>query len=197
MKKILFLFIFGFILQHSFAQVAVNSCGTFTDKRDGKSYKTVTIGGLCIMAENLAYVPTDGKYWVYNNDPENMTKYGLLYDWKTALDVVPDGWHLPSKEEWETIYKAFGGDPKVAYTNVTTGSYKSFNAVLAGYQCGKSFFDEGVYAEYWGSTYDYEAEEDLYPSQNAWSFGVDSKNKEALVESYAIDCGHSIRLIKD
>ena len=197
MKKFLLLIFLGFYFLPSYTQNVVSSCGSFTDKRDGKTYKTITIGNLCIMAENLAYIPASGKYWVYNRNPENIKKYGLLYDWETAQAVVPDGWHLPSQEEWETIYKAFGGDPKTAFTSITTGAYRTFNPVYAGYQCGKSFYYEGVYAEYWGSTYDYEAEEDLYPSQNAWGFGVDSKNKEALVESYAIDCGHSIRLIKD
>jgi uncharacterized protein (TIGR02145 family) len=50
------------------------------------------------MAENLNFEANGSK--CYDNKPENCGKYGRLYDWNTAKEVCPSGWHLPSKEEW-------------------------------------------------------------------------------------------------
>jgi uncharacterized protein (TIGR02145 family) len=87
------------------AQVA----STFTDSRDGKTYKTIEIGTQTWMAENLAYKVSDG-CWGY---PDNIPKgnlYGLLYSWNTAISVCPEGWHLPSFIEWTTLINFLGGE---------------------------------------------------------------------------------------
>ncbi|MDR2595429.1 MAG: fibrobacter succinogenes major paralogous domain-containing protein [Fibromonadaceae bacterium] len=84
---------------------------TFTDKRDGKTYKTTKIGKLVWMAENLNYELGGSK--CYAEEPKNCKKYGRLYNWKTAKEACPEGWHLPSKEEWQKLIKAVG-DEKTA-----------------------------------------------------------------------------------
>jgi uncharacterized protein (TIGR02145 family) len=79
---------------------------TFTDSRDGKSYKWVEIGTQKWMAENLNYAAEGSK--CYEDNPSNCAIYGRLYNWDTALTACPSGWHLPTDAEWTTLENAVG-----------------------------------------------------------------------------------------
>ncbi len=87
--------------------------GTFTDSRDGKTYKTIRIGNQTWFTENLAYKANSG-CWAYDDKQSNVAKFGYLYDWETAKTVCPAGWHLPSDEEWKQLEMALGMTKKEA-----------------------------------------------------------------------------------
>ncbi len=92
---------------------------TYTDPRDGQTYRTVKIGDQVWMAENLNYEAKGSR--CYGNDPANAKKYGRLYNRKTAMKVCPPGWHLPSDKEWDVLIEFVGGK-EVAGKNLKSKS---------------------------------------------------------------------------
>jgi uncharacterized protein (TIGR02145 family) len=101
-----------FIATSSVAQVT----GTFTDSRDGKAYKTVTIGTQTWMAENLNFNTNfsgniNGTDSWCNTIDDMCVTYGRLYTYEAAKKYAcPSGWHLPSDADWKTLIDFLGGE---------------------------------------------------------------------------------------
>lgn len=113
-----------FILFVTFGTTIISNAqlkGTFTDTRDGNTYHWVQIGEQVWMSENLAYKPSKGNWWIYNNNPFYTSKVGYLYDWHTAMAVCPPGWHLPNNSEWRQLENHLGG------SNIAGTRLKSIN----------------------------------------------------------------------
>lgn len=72
--------------------------GVFIDLRDSISYSYIKIGNQIWMNENLNY--DDGKGPCTINTNMKCDKCGVYYSYEDALTICPDGWHLPSDEEW-------------------------------------------------------------------------------------------------
>jgi len=149
-----------------------------TDSRNGKKYNTVRIGGNVWMAENLQYTPKTGNSWCYKDDNSNCDKYGRLYDWNTAKQVCPKGWHLPDRWEWKQLILSVnlangwmdGGrldattlKAKKGWVSQTPGKEDAYNgtddygfSALPGGQCARyatmDFSDLGNTGYWWTST---------------------------------------------
>ncbi len=202
-KMITFSFLFIFTNSISLSQ-------TFTDTRDEHVYKMVTIGSQTWMAENLVY-QIDVGCWAYNNKYTYAKKYGYLYNWKTALKVCPDGWHLPSDKEWTELetflgfeksdlfkigYRGGGADSLLKSTdgwnkNGNGLNTSGFNALPAGY---RDYYN-GDYGDitdcgYWWTS-------SRYGYEDAWYRSLSFKSDKIIRNRTYKEYGHSVRCIKN
>ena len=78
----------------------------FCDERDGRAYRYVTIGGLDWFTQNLAYGGIR-----YRASQATAPYFGNLYSWEMAMeeDVCPEGWRVPTNEDWESLAAALNG----------------------------------------------------------------------------------------
>lgn len=101
------MFILSLILCLSQA-ISAQVSDTFKDQRDNKVYNTLKIGSQWWMVNYLEYEAKSGsRIGTVEKDGYNME--GLrLYTWKTAKDVCPKGWKLPSKDDFNKLLLNFG-----------------------------------------------------------------------------------------
>jgi uncharacterized protein (TIGR02145 family) len=189
--------------------------GTFKDKRDGKVYITVTIGTQVWMAENLTYAPSSGNYWAWGDDNSNVETYGYLYDWETALDVCPAGWHLPIDEEWKELEMSLGMTQAEAddtgFRGTNEGSKlagnaglwaegklvndedfgtSGFTALPGGYRNDDGNFDLiGLIGGWWSATEGY--------SSYAWSRFAVYNDSDVSRDNNNKENGFSVRCLRD
>ncbi|MBP5247666.1 MAG: fibrobacter succinogenes major paralogous domain-containing protein [Fibrobacter sp.] len=135
--------------------------GTICDVRDGKVYKTVKIGSQTWLAENVAYC-TDNT-WCYDDNASNCEVYGRLYEWSAAVEACPEGFHLPSRDEWDLL-AAYAleqaGDENSSLRSVESWTSSlvtpgndvfGFTALASGRYYFRAFTDMGYKAYYWTS----------------------------------------------
>ncbi len=203
----------------------------FIDLRDDNIYDFVQIGEQLWMAENLAYLPAvsdlfhesdvDRYYYVYGyngnvvseaKSTDNYSKYGVLYNFPGVS--CPEGWHLPTDEEWKMLEKYLGmssieadtsgfrisGDVGRKLKSISgwaeegNGDNSSgFNTLPGGYAFGGFDGLEGS-ATFWSSTAVYS--HDFYPNWYRWL--VDGlPERDQVYRGWAVrNCAFSVRCIK-
>ena len=161
----------------------------FTDSRDGKTYKTVEIGNQVWFAENLAY-KTETGCLAYKNEQINVDLYGYLYNWETAVNVCPDGWHLPLKDDFETLLNNTGGEGKASYNALIPSGNSGFDVLFGGYaNLFSSFFGYEDKTFFWTKSPDF--------ADKMWCLEVRDFFEDAKIESDDKDASFSVRCLKD
>lgn len=103
---------------------------------DGNIYQTITIGDQIWMKENLKSLHyADGseitEVWSYDDDDNYVETYGRLYTWDAAMKYTtieasqgacPDGWHVPTDDEWTTLGNFLGGNAVAGGKMKSTGT---------------------------------------------------------------------------
>jgi uncharacterized protein (TIGR02145 family) len=168
----------------------------FTDTRDGKVYKYVQIGDQIWMAQNLAYRPSNGNYWAYDNSSSNVETYGYLYDWQTAKNVCPTGWHLPSEAEWAQLTNFVGSNPGTKLKAISGWSSGNgtddfgFSALPVGARYYDGNFGLIGYFGYWWSSTEYD-------TNRAWHRAMSRYDSNVLMDYYGKSWGFSVRCLRD
>lgn len=182
---------------------------TFTDSRDGQTYKYIKIGTQEWMAENLSFATASGSTTFYNSAVYG-AQYGRLYTWDAAVQAAPIGWHLPTDAEWKQLEMSLGMSQKDANgigargtneggklksTNGWAGNKNGtdavgFSALPGGIQMNSGGFDDINWKGYWWSASD-------STSLTAWIRLLDtSDSRITRVTSFKED-KISIRCVKD
>jgi len=135
---------------------------------DGNLYLVKKVAGRCWTTTNLinlkgGSIPaiTDSADWVdavsaafcyVNNDPLT-EETGILYNYYAvdSFQLCPDGFHVPTKADWEQVINHYGGY-LVAADDLMTDP--SLGLTFSGYRFYGEFIDVGAGGEYWSSTDD-------------------------------------------
>jgi len=203
---------------------------------DGNTYQTVGIGNQWWMAENLKVTHyrdgtsitnvTDNTAWsaltteaycIYNNNASNeIDTYGALYNWYAAVDsrnIAPDGWHIPTDDEWKELemylgmsqseadgtgYRGTDEGGKLKETGTThwnspnTGATNEtgFTALPGGYRYGNgNYYNMGSFGYFWSSTES--------SSYSAWSRTLYCSSSGVYRLYYNKQDGFSVRCVRD
>lgn len=199
------------------------------------TYSVIKIGDQIWMAENLAYLPTvtspsnisndDTLNYVYNYsgssieeamNTQNYKEYGALYNWKSALVVCPDGWHLPDVDEWESLilylerngYGFYGYANMIGKSLASTSGWRNrtvagtvgkdqasnnksgFCILPAGYLYYSDFVFQGDRNSFWSSS-------TAALPMSAYSYLLGSDMRQLGAGRPEMKIAHPIRCIKD
>ncbi|MFZ4671929.1 MAG: fibrobacter succinogenes major paralogous domain-containing protein [Flavobacterium sp.] len=133
-----------------------------------------------------------GAWCYYDNDPKNGAIYGKLYNWYAVNDprgLAPEGFHIPSDEEWTILTDYLGGE-NVANLKDLDG----FSGLPGGIRYGSGTYSRiGVYGEWWSSS-----EAKVFDSDCcAWFRILYYLNGYPSRDRNNKDIGFSLRCVKD
>lgn len=203
--------------------------GTVTDM-DGNVYYTIKIGSQVWMTENLKVTHyrngdailnvtsdsgwaklTTGAYCSYSNNYMYAQTYGYLYNYYAVSDsrnICPEGWHIPTKDEWITLSNYLkdndGGKMKEKGTehwlspNTAATNESGFTGLPGGSRgdiiYNGAFYGLGNYGDWWTSTIN--TEETSSELSFYWSLS-NGTGYAYLGNIGTWATGYSVRCIKD
>ena len=188
---------------------------------DGNVYNVVSIGNQCWMKENLKVthykngdvIPqvqdkqawaklTTGAWCYYNNDASNGTKYSKLYNWYAVHDprgLAPNGYHIPTDEEWKKLTDYLGGESGAGTKMKSTSGWNNngngtnssgFSGLPGGYRnYNGAFYYIGIYGFWWSST-------EIF-NLNAWTRYLNYNSGYVGRGNYGKERGFSVRCLRD
>jgi uncharacterized protein (TIGR02145 family) len=201
----------------------------------GYDYATVQIGEQCWFAENLrteSYrngdaIPGElsdsewsnaietlvGAQAVYNNDTNVLLEqFGRLYNWFATTDprhLCPNGWHVPSDAEWQSLESAIGLDANeldaTGHRGTNQGSQlKSSQTDLPSWNgLNSSGFSAlpGGYRHHTGAFLSLENDCDFWTStdidMHGWFRGLYTSSDAIFRSNFGKQHGFSVRCLKD
>ncbi len=130
------------------------------DERDAQRYPLVDVGGARWLGKNLAYAASGS--FCYDDAPASCERDGRLYTFAAATTACPEGWHLPSDDEWKALERALGmasAEAEREGYEVARGTDEGaqlkagpLGARLAGFRTGATYEARGERAYFWTST---------------------------------------------
>lgn len=157
-----------------------------------------------VKDKNEWYSLMTGAWCYYNNDPKNGAIYGKLYNWHAVNDprgLAPEGFHIPSKTEWDTLISKLGGISEAGGKMKTTGITRwktpngnatndsDFSGLPGGVRSNGSFYNIGGGGSWWSSSEEGTA--------TAWSPRLASIYGNAYSDPQDKENGYSVRCIRD
>lgn len=194
-KTIKYVAILLFIL---LSRVAFAQNTTFTDSRDGQVYTTVRIDNKLWMANDFAYEIEEGS-WFYADDEKAAQKnrLGRLYTWEAAKEACPEGWRLPTSDEYEELYIQYGTDEERLKAIGPKGKNE-----LIFYYCGRRAdlrsMGLGTNGYYWSGDIKHSLTGKSDP-RTAYFLMLDKKSKWMHISSFSgnVENGFAVRYVKD
>ncbi|MBL6448804.1 hypothetical protein JMN32_21005 [Fulvivirga sp. 29W222] len=169
--------------------VTASDLESLLDERDGQRYKIVTIGEQVWMAENLD-IASDTARYCYNEVTANCDEYGSMYSWYAAKVAAPDGWHLPSKAEYDALIAELGPAVEEAAPKLIVGGSSGFEGKLGGRRKeDNTYAGIDVVAIYWTA--------DEYSTTHASDFSLQETTCGTSLGGSDKNRGLYIRCIKD
>ncbi len=162
------------------------------------TFKSVRIGGQTWTAENINNIVINGRNGCYDHQDTNCSKYGRLYDWETAKIACPAGWHLPSRQEWDTLVAVVGGEKtagKALKSRNRWGSgngadSRGFSALPGGFRFTNGVsYDIGNIGDWWTSTEG--------KNGTAYRKGMSYDGDGVFEDNNDKSMGFSVRCVKD
>ena len=136
----------------------------------------------------------------YDNNPANGVKYGKLYNWYAVNDpraLAPEGWHIPTEEEFKEFTDFLGVDVGMKMKSTSgwnsngNGSNSSgFSGLPGGFRSiSGSFYKIGEIGCWWSARW--------LSANSAGNMSLFDKGSNVLKSSDYKPMGFSVRCVKD